>query len=83
MWNLTDGIKDEYFPDNTAGTSWHTVANGTVTVAAASGITVLPAGTANAAAVATGSPLGALAAGFVLGTGVLLASKTYQIVARR
>ena len=81
--NLTDGIRDEYTPNTTAGTSWHTIANGTVTVAAANGITVLPPGTANAAALATGSPLPVLAGGFVLGTGVLLASKTYDIFAQR
>ena len=79
VFNITDGIRSEYTPNNTAGTSWNTAANGTVTVAAANGFTMLPAATVTTTVTATGSPASAGAAGFQLSTGILIASKTYDI----
>lgn len=79
VWNLTDGIIDKYFPDMTADKSFHVAANGTITAAAASGFNILT-DTSATVTKATGSPLSG-GPGFTLGTGILLASKTYQIIA--
>jgi len=81
--NLTDGISSEYFPDNTADKVYSTNAVGTVTVALAAGYNLIPAGTVTTTVTATGSPLSAGAGGFMVGTGVLIASKTYQVLCFR
>lgn len=81
--NLTDGIVNEYFPDNTADKTFNTNAVGTVTVALAAGFNLIPAGTVTTTVTATGSPLSAGAGGFMMGTGILIASKTYQIMCFR
>lgn len=74
--NITDKIRDEYFPDATAGSSIHTTAAGAVSEAA-NGFTMLT-DTHATIVKATGSPQSS-GPGFALGTGILLASKTYQI----
>lgn len=76
VMNVTDGIRDEYI-GFTAGTSVETAANGTVTIAAASGFT-LDDGTGTVTT-ATGSAT--TGAGFSMSTGILIASKTYRIYA--
>jgi hypothetical protein len=81
MMNLTDGIRSEFFIDNTAGTSCSTAANGTVTIAAANGFTALTGAEAPVATAsrASGSPQTS-GAGLTIGTAPLVASKTYDII---
>lgn len=78
VFNITDGIANHYFPDNTAGKTYNIDAAGVVTVAAANGFTALDGTEASPATKATGSPASS-GPGITLGTGILLASKTYQM----
>lgn len=80
-WNLTDGITHEYFPDNTAGTTYSVSATGTTTVAATNGFAIIT-GTSATVTKATGSPLSD-GPGVTLGLGILLASKTFQFMVKR
>lgn len=76
VFNVDDGTKDEWV-NFTSGTTWHTAANGTVTLAQTNGVT-LEDGTGSTQN-ATGSAT--TGSGFILGTSVLVASKNYRIFA--
>lgn len=70
--NLTDRIQDEWFAGMAADSALHTVAAGTVTLAASGGITVASAG--NAAGTVQEGDITILAA-------LMVASKSFVIVA--
>ena len=82
--NITDQLTDLFVTGMTAGTSRHCLANGTWTDAVANGFTQL-VGTESVPAstlVALGTN-GTGGAGFTIGTGPLVASKSYVITAWR
>ena len=76
VYNVTDDITDLWIGYTTA-TSWNVIANGTQDSDAASGFT-LDDGTGTVTT-ATGSA--STGAGFSMGTGILIASKSYRIFA--
>lgn len=82
--NITDQLTDLWQPGVVSGKSRHCLANGTWTDAVANGFTLL-AGTEAVPAstlVALGTN-GTGGMGFTIGTGPLVASKSYSIVAYR
>lgn len=83
VWNETDVIKFEYFDGMTA--AYGLKFNGTgpaITEITANGVTLLDGTEASPATSATGN-LRTSGPGFTLGTGILVASKTYWIMAIR
>jgi len=83
VWNETDVIKFEYYDGMTAAYGFKL--NGTgpaITEITSNGVTLLDGSEASPATAATGNVRSA-GAGFTLGTGILVASKTYWIKAIR
>lgn len=82
--NLTDVTIHESDPNTGAGKAIKTVTAGTTTLQGSNAITFLDnSSSTGATTVATGNPAVSGAGGFTLGTDILLASKSFTILAIR
>lgn len=82
VWNISDGVTDEWFTNYTANTSYRVGATGLVTVGGTNGITLLTSVSATVVK-ATNSPLSD-GPGFAMGIGILsAATKVYQVLVQR